>query len=460
MTKFTVQAFFVTLLCVTVLYGCINSHSSDNHEITTISIWHPNTHAKKYFEEKVAEYNETTGRKKGIKIQYECKPNLVNLMPASLADGTAPDIVMELSDMATQQAAEKGQIVALNDIPGGQEIIDKYEDYIYPNGFDNKTYKVPYHVYTRALIYNKDMFKAAGIVDENGEPTPPTTYDEVAEYAKRLTNPDKNQYGIIIPVKWIVWSNEWFGVLMNSTGSRGYDPKTGTYDYSCIRPLAEMYYKIKANGSYMPGAESLDLDPARACFAEGNIGMKFSMSYDVGVLTDQFPAKCDWGVAQLPFVDENIKYMQDAQVNQFACVNAKSVEEKGADKILEVYKWFISDEIMKDMYKKGYFIPILYDTIKDIPVNEIEAPKQWIDYGNLLKISVNSPAEMPRDYGDDLHHSKCIRAYLWTQKWTVDEVIDYINRASADGIVRYKEKHPGFNGDVYIKKDWDVTRKD
>ncbi len=461
MKKTKLIASVLSLVAVAgMLAGCGGNETAENTEVTTISIWHPNTHTKKYFEKKVLEYNETTGKKKGIKIEYECKTDLNKQMELALANETAPDIVMELNAVGVQKAAELGQIVALDDIDGGQEIIDKYKDYIAPNGFDDKTYRVPYNVNTRALIYNKDMFKAAGIVDENGEPTPPTTYAEVVEYAKKLTNKDKNEYGIVIPAKWGGWANEWFGALMNSTGSRGYDPKTGTYDYSCLKPLAEMYYQIKADGSYLPGADSLDNDPARARFAEGNIGMKFSLSYDVAVLTDQFPAKCDWGVAPLPFVNENEKYMQDAQVNQFACINAKSVEEKGAEKILEVYKWFISDEVMQDMYKSGYMIPVTYETIKDIKPEEIEAPEQWIGYGNLLEISVHSPAEMPRDYGEDIQHGRVVPDYIWTEKWDIDKAIDYMNKASADAVARYKDNHPGFNDDVYIKADWDVTRKD
>ena len=63
-------------------------------------------------------------------------------------------------------------------------------------------YKLPFNVITYGLVYNKDMFKKYGIVDENGEPTPPETYDEMREYAKRMTNPEEDDYGIILPEKW------------------------------------------------------------------------------------------------------------------------------------------------------------------------------------------------------------------------------------------------------------------
>ncbi len=454
----TIAFALAAVLALGALVGCAGNEDAGNAEVTTISIWHPNTHTQKYYEEKVAEYNETIGKKKGIRIEYECKTDLNKQMELALANDTAPDIIMELTNY--QRAAELGQIIALDDIPGGQEIIDKYKDYATPSVFDGKIYRVPYNVNTRALIYNKDMFKAAGLVDENGEPTPPTTYAEVIEYAKKLTNPEKNEYGIVLPAKWNAWVNEWLGAMMNSTGTNGFNPETVTFDYSGLRPLAEMYNQIRKDGSCLPGADSLDNDPARARFAEGIIGMKFSMSYDVAVLTDQFPAKCDWGVAPLPFANENEKYMQDVQVNQFGCINAKSVKEKGAEKVLEVYNWFISDEVMQDMYKKGYFIPVLYDVIKDVKPEEIEAPSQWIDYGNMLEISVFPANAIPRDYGEDLNVKTTVIDYLWTQQWTIDQTIDYMNEKAADAIKRYKETHPNVDEKNFIVENWDVRRKD
>lgn len=149
MKKIKVMALaLAAVMCAGILSGC-GSEVAENTEVTTVSIWHPNTHTKKYFEEKVAEYNETTGKEKGIKIQYECKTDLNKQMELALANDTAPDIVMELNAAGVQKAAELGQIVALDDIEGGQEIIDTYKDYIAPNGFDDKTYRVPYNVNTR-----------------------------------------------------------------------------------------------------------------------------------------------------------------------------------------------------------------------------------------------------------------------------------------------------------------------
>ncbi len=51
------------------------------------------------------------------------------------------------------------------------------------------------HTDIRTLVWNKEMFKAAGLDPEK----PPTTWNELREYAKRLTNPSKDVWGFGFP---------------------------------------------------------------------------------------------------------------------------------------------------------------------------------------------------------------------------------------------------------------------
>ena len=115
---------------------------------------------------------------------------------------------------------------------------------------------------------------------------------------------------------------------------------------------------------------------------------------------------------------------------------------------------------MQDMYKKGYYIPVNYDVIKDVKPEEIEAPKQWNEYGSLLDISVFPPIVMQRDYGNDTGPNTCIIDYIWSEKWTIDETIEYMNRTAKDAVARYKESHTTLDDSKYIDKDWDILRKD
>ena len=69
------------VLAIGMLAGCGGTETAENAEVTAISIWHSSMHAKKYFEEKVADFAMTLSLdkitsedviiKKGKKVFYK-----------------------------------------------------------------------------------------------------------------------------------------------------------------------------------------------------------------------------------------------------------------------------------------------------------------------------------------------------------------------------------------------------
>ena len=57
--------------------------------------------------------------------------------------------------------------------------------------FDGTMYGLPFQTTTQVLYWNKDLFTKAGLNPE----TPPTTWDEVAEFAEKLTDKANGIYG-------------------------------------------------------------------------------------------------------------------------------------------------------------------------------------------------------------------------------------------------------------------------
>lgn len=81
---------------------------------------------------------------------------------------------------------------------------------------DGKIYGIPYNAYMMALICNVDLFKQAGLVDENGVPKYPQTYKELAETAKTIKE-KTGQAGFVIPST----GTEGGWILMNIAWSNG-----------------------------------------------------------------------------------------------------------------------------------------------------------------------------------------------------------------------------------------------
>ena len=111
---------------------------------------------------------------------------------------------------------------------------------------------------------------------------------------------------------------------------------------------------IKEDGSIYPGTESTDNDQARARFAAGDIGMKTAGSYDYGVLTSQFPANCDWGVAPYPTAVAGERKTQHMGNYGYLMINKKSADEK-AEKILgNSFNDYFSNSFVFLIYGVGF----------------------------------------------------------------------------------------------------------
>ena len=84
---------------------------------------------------------------------------------------------------------------------------------------DGKLYAVPFYAESSFTLYRKDLFEAAGLT----MPEAPT-YDQIKEFAAKLTDKDKQQYGICLRGK-PGWGENmaFFGTMVNTYGGRCFD---------------------------------------------------------------------------------------------------------------------------------------------------------------------------------------------------------------------------------------------
>ena len=458
-TKKMFAVLMAGVLGITSLSACGKKDAQTTGEagIQTISIWTANAHSKNAYNEAIAEWNETKGKELGVKLVYEVKEgDLTQQIDLAIQTGQAPD----LFSGNVQKLAADGHIMAINDLPGGQEFIEERyarinKDYTIDQ-YLGKNYYIPMAATTMGMIYNKDMFRAAGIVDENGEPTPPKTYDEMREYAKRLTNESKREYGIALPMKWSGWFGDISNALMAEAGHSGYDPVNDIYDFSALVPVMETYLGIREDGSYYPGPEALDNDPARARFAEGGIGMKVGYSFDVGVLTDQFPAKIDWGVAPMPVMDTNHMYKQWQRVTGSLVINSKITEKISPETVMKIYQFICGDPMIKKLYAAGCEVPYDWSIVEGVKL-ETNKPG-WEEFCAVSKVSANAPLARTVEISGERTLAKDFVEKVWTDEMTCQEACDNYTRVMNDGVKKYQELHPEYDGDACIDKTWDISR--
>ena len=457
MRKKIVALLLCTVICAGFMSGC-SKETASTGDVKVIKIWSSVGHSKGFWNEKIQEFNDTIGKKNGIKleVEFQIDGSYNQMLDVAIQSDDLPDI---FDGGATKQLVELDRIVPIDDLPGCDKLIEKYDGFMQEgkHKYQGKSYALPGGATTRGLIYNKDMFKAAGIVDEKGEAKPPVTLAEYREYAKKLTDKSKNQFGIVLPLKWVSWVKSDITSLANgSFGISCYDPVEQKYDYTILKPIIDTYLGMKEDGSVYPGELSLDNDPARARFAEGGIGMKIAYSFDLGVLTTQFPAKFDWGVAPLPVLDAENTYKQYSQGSLGMRVSKKAIEKHGKEAVGLVYSWWYGDDNARDLYERGLEIPVVWEVVEDIELPEEMA--NWKAFCEMQAISQYDPLTVPTDLSGKTSLNDRIINNIWCNGADVMAELQAITDDSNAGIELYKKNHPDADYSIYEYKEWNAKR--
>jgi sn-glycerol 3-phosphate transport system substrate-binding protein len=171
-----------------------------------------------------------------------------------------------------------------------------YKGFMANSQSGGKTWGVPFQRSTIVQYYNKDLFKAAGL-DPN---KPPTTWAELADFAKKLTVRDASgkvtQYGVQIPSSgfpyWLfqALAIENDVVMANDAGN------AVKFDDPRVIEALQYWIDLTKQGSHPAGIVEWGTTPKD--FFEKKVAMMWTTT---GNLTNvRANAKFDFGVAMLP----------------------------------------------------------------------------------------------------------------------------------------------------------------
>lgn len=441
--KKKISAALAAAMLIGLVSGCAGNggENAKNDGKTTIEIWTGDASAKQCWTELTNEYNNGEGKEKGIEIKFKFTTDNTTEVDVAAQNDKLPDIICPTFKQA-QQFAKSGDIVPLEDVEGLKEYAENYNTVKKENQniHDGKLYALSTSTMTAGLIYNKDLFKKAGIVDENGEAKPPQTLDEMVEDAKILTNKEEGVYGYSLPLKFdLYYTLMCPGANVSPKILNSVDYNTLTVDSSDYAKLFSYMLKLRDDGSLFPGAESLDNDTSRAYFAEGLIGMMPGMSWDVGVLTSQFVADCDWDVVEYPTfnADDDYPRYQDPAGYMFITKNGAAKGEKMA----EAYKWLTSKEVITRFYEKGIKIPFDMNMVEEGAKCEVP---QFASFAALVDDRFpfnNIAAEYSVEYPDGVGFGA-----VFAGKISLEESVEISDKCTTEGLRKAVE-----NGTVDIE---------
>ena len=331
-------------------------------EVEVISVWTDSAHEKHIRDKQIEEFNNTTGKELGIEIDYTVYgDNFTDTLKIAVQAGEAPHLFRADSKFIIE-FIEGGYLTPIDDLPGSEDLLNKFSDLLANQSqiFDGKTYTLPYSLTTYGFVVNKDLFEECGLSQEDY----PKTWDDVVKVAKIITEKSGGNaygFGIAPSAQWTISSFYTMGGGQN-VGHYGYDYNKKQFAYSDYNPMIQAIDQMVADGSVIPGFETLDADMLRAQFSAGTIGMMGAASFDVAVYNEQFPAQIDWEVIEIPtFGDDEPPYKRFGQPTNLLMPGVKAQESP--EKTLKVLEFFYDDKNAAEMYEEGLHIPIRSEAI-------------------------------------------------------------------------------------------------
>ena len=312
--------------------------SSEASQPATISIWQTPKDVSQV----------TLDLQEGFKKAYpEITLNIIQTpkdadILSAMAAGNAPSILIN-GYPSFQTLIYQGAYLPIDDYIAKTPDFKNFETtQVETFALNGKHYGVPGGKYALAFQYHKSLFKAAGITE------PPKTWDEFFEDCKKLTVPDKQQYGFALNgAQWAGWHFEMW--VWGAGGDVTKQNDDGTLSLTFADPAAikaaEFYRKLeKAN--VIQSDRNMQIDALERDFGQSKAAMIIGSLGDASGVTKNGGKPEDIGFFNFPagpsgkgynidggdgtgIVFTNDKNVADAAWKYIMFMNSKDAVTKG-----------------------------------------------------------------------------------------------------------------------------------
>ncbi len=283
------------------LLGC--GASTDAAKPTIIHFW-VRENDKAFTIPLVQAYNETHTTK--VKLTVITAESFVTKFGTAIAADTPPDVMAtDLIYLPAFNAAH--QMMDITDRAHGLPFFATLSrSHIRLATTDGRIYGVPYSADGSVLLYNKTLFRQAGLNPN----TPPTTWAALEADSQRVTALGNGIKGFYFSGRCAGCNAFTMLPLIWASGGDvlSQDSTTATMDSPAVRNVLEFYHRLWVEGQ-MPQAAKTDSGDHGAnfidAFTTGKIGMIGGGAFSAALLKAQYP-KIDFGVAYLPGINGGV----------------------------------------------------------------------------------------------------------------------------------------------------------
>lgn len=197
-----------------------------------------------------------------------------------IAAGTPPDLI-EVTGFNVFQYMDQGVLAPLNECFAGTDIVEKVlaQD-SYAVDEDGNIYALNLSARTLQLYVNRALFDEAGVAV-------PTNFEEFMEAAKALTDPSKEQYGLVLVN--LAHSRLYEGVLVMVAGYGGHFSEDGEAAFTSPAVIQGVqYFKDLFDAGVMPQGVA-DGGAQYSFFNSGKVAMSIDGAWYWAVLAQNAP---------------------------------------------------------------------------------------------------------------------------------------------------------------------------
>ncbi|MGN7396534.1 ABC transporter substrate-binding protein [Peribacillus frigoritolerans] len=312
-------------------------------------------------------------------------------LKAEMATGTGPDIF-------TNSGYENAKLWRnyLEDLSGEPWINQAYKESLTPVTLDGKIYGMPVNLEGYGFIYNKDLFKQAGITDQ------PATLSELTAAAEKLQNAGITPFATGYYEDWKLGDH-----LMNVAFAQQKDTD------AFIRNLNNGTEKISTNQTFKDLLTLLDLTIKYG--NENPLSTDYTMEVNlftsgkaaiiqqgnwIQPMIDQASPDMNIGFMPIPINDRPLKEALVVSVPNYWAVNKQSIPEKKKE-AKKFLNWMVlSEQGKRFMTEEFKFIPA-FKNIKtdDIGTLAEETLRNYKDGNTVPSNWFHFPVEIREEFG-------------------------------------------------------------
>jgi multiple sugar transport system substrate-binding protein len=319
-----------------------------------------------------------------VKVAYERIPfsDIFQTLEIRLVARTPEPDLFSCDSPLTASYAIRNQAMALDDVLDRKRFSRAAVD---AGTYKGKLYSAPFATSMLLLYYNRALFKAAGIEPPAADVTKRWTWEQVVEAGRKMSDPAKNQWGIIMEqaeraYQLLPFGQSLGGVALGEDGLKASGYLDGPAFVEGFTFLQRMYTEWK-----VAPAGVFDNNITPDMFGTGRSAMFVGGTWNLDTFAQKYK-DLDWGVAPHPYFAKGKPVTPTGSWHI-----AANPRTKNRDAVARYLQFLTGDDLQVMFFKLREYPPVLLSTWDKVPEAFDNPPWRIVRY-ELDNTAVPRPA--------------------------------------------------------------------